>query len=306
MNYKAKIGLVIYLLIVALMTGYVWASVLPDTVEPGAPFPSGWDSASLNNNFTYTNTSPELMNYTRGYIWELIVGVSQNTHRWIGYVGNISGNISLMDEDGKKLYIWDLNITTGEVYATRFHGDGSRATGNQYDSGVTGDSDYHFVDWTNMRCANVTHITNENNLLGHNLTVDNDAMLNTFVNTTGFKNAGMDFDVADKHIDVDSENCYGTFLMNGSQQQSFWQMVILEDGGTEAGGGSGDGIEGDIVFATIVENSSIGFNGAEYDFQMLLPQHGQVLEGNQDDNIKSNVGYWFYLELIGENWPSMD
>jgi len=80
-------------------------------------------------------------------------------------------------------------------------------------------------------------------------------------------------------------------------------MTVLTDGIT-------DGIAGDLVYAAIIEDDATGFNGVTYDYQILLPQDGNVLQGagtgTTDDSIKSNTEYYFYVELIGEVWPSND
>jgi len=306
MKTKIIFGLCILMLMTYLLSAFVLAESLPVTVALGAPFPTPWTSYENFTNYTEATVAPAVLNMTRGHIWVLNIKENQNTHRWIGYVGNITGNISLQDDSGNNLYEWDLAVTSGEIYATRFHGGSSPdpiRNGNQRDSGQVGGA-YDYVDWTNMQCASPTMINNESGMLGHNDQVDNDALNNTFLNNSNFHTNGMDFTVADRYIDVSAQNCSGTFLNTNpdSDTTEYWQMTVLEDG-------YADYADGDIVYAAIVENNAVGFNGKTYDFQMILPQYGAVLDGGENDagdsdNIKPNLAYYFYVELIGEGWPS--
>jgi hypothetical protein len=241
---------------------------------------------------------------TRGFIYEYDLVVVQSTHRWIGYVGNITGNVTLRDDVGNQLYAWNMNITTGEIYATRFTGGSTTlAGGGQQDTDHLNEWFFNYVDWNNMSCANRTHIETENTALGHNTTFDNDALEVTFVNSTDFKTNAMNFEVADRYIGISDDvdgGCSGLFLYNDSGVQSnYWQMVVLEDG-------YDDYMNGDIVYAAIIEDDKVGFNGKEYDFQIMLPQYGNVLTGSgqaRDNNIQSSLTYYFYVELVGEGWP---
>jgi hypothetical protein len=302
LNYKKTIIISIFLLI---LLSIVYANNLPGTVRPGAPFPAKYDFARMINNFTVNDTSPISLSRLRGYIYEMNIGVNQNTHRWIGYVGNITGNITLRDNLGNQLYAWQMIITSGEIYATRFNGGSAGLdTGGNRNTSFTGNIIYDYVDWTNVSCASRNYINLENAYLKHDITVDNDALGNTFVNTSSFKSNGYDFEVADRYIDIDNDisgGCSGTFLFNSTgRQNKKWQMVVLEDGGR-------DGMKGDIVFAALVENNAKGFNGKTYDFQILLPETGDVLTGvgnARDNNIQPSLTYYFYVELIGEGWNS--
>lgn len=293
-----------------LVVGIVLADTLPLTLQSGAPFPVRFMGYNEIDNYTYFNATPSVLNKTRGYIYEFDIFTNQITHRWIGYVGNISGNISLMDNSRNSLYSWEYNITSGEVFATRFNGnsevtDSGTALDNssQRAGGTMGTEDYDYVDWTHVSCARREYLTNESARLGHNSTVDNDALEKTFINSTTFATKGMNFEVADRYINIGTGDgviggCSGTFLYtSNSPTTEYWQMVVLEDGTT-------DGVVGDLVYAAIIENHAVGFNDRQYQFQIMLPQYGSVLNNNQDNQVKDNIAYYFYLELIGEGWPS--
>jgi len=301
------IGLFTSLLLLASMA-IVFGEVLPPTTgEPDGdynPFPTPWTSQVNVSNQTEITVAPAVLNLTRGHIWVLTIRENQQTHRWIGYVGNISGNISLQDDNGDNLYEWDLAITSGEIYATRFAGGSNPdpvSNGNQRDSSQVG-APYDYVDWTNMKCASPAMIHNESGRLGHSYNIDNDALNRTFLNDTTFHTNAMDFTVGDKYIDASAQNCSGTFMntkpdTDGTDQ---WQMTVLEDG-------LADFADGDLVYASIIEDDKTGYNGGTYDFQMILPQYGAVLNGGEDDsgdsdNVMQNIAYYFYVELIGEGW----
>lgn len=295
------IWIAIALMIISI--GIVYGDSLPLTTAEGAPIPTQWDTVTHVKNYTYYNATPLSLNYTRGYIYDVTLQVMQNTHRWIGYVGNITGNVSLMDNDRNRLYGWDLDISSGEIYATRFNGNVATGSspvalaGHGQRAGTTqGISDYDYVDWTNVSCASRQYIYNESIRLGHNSTVHNDDLNKTFAQLVG----GMDFTVADRYIDVSNDlgatGCGGIYLyQNNAATTGYWQEVILEDGST-------DGVLGDVIFAAVIEDDKTGFNGGTYDFQIMLPQYGQVLTGTTDNQVKQNIAYYFYLELVGERW----
>ena len=50
-----------------------------------------------------------------------------------------------------------------------------------------------------------------------------------------------------------------------------------------------DGVS--VVYTSILENSTYGFNNQTYDFQMIVAEN--ALEGNQP-----NTAYYFFVELI--------
>jgi hypothetical protein len=63
-----------------------------------------------------------------------------------------------------------------------------------------------------------------------------------------------------------------------SQASSDFEELLLYDGSY-------------VVYAALLEDSITGFDGTEYDFQMILPDSG--LEGSQTPET-----YYFYVELI--------
>ena len=54
-----------------------------------------------------------------GNVTWLDIGHQQNTKKWQGFVGNISGELVLDDASNDTFYRWNLSTISGEVYASR-------------------------------------------------------------------------------------------------------------------------------------------------------------------------------------------
>lgn len=163
------------------------------------------------------------------------------------------GNISgkLALQDAGGNSVYDWNITSME--------------GELY---ATRDSD--IVDWSGISCANATHVQAEEAAVNMTSTSE-DSIINTFDKQShaGFY-AGL--------TEVTANTCNSTNLYVNSQALSDFAQVLLHDGTR-------------LVYAALLEDSVTGFDGTEYDFQMILPDSG--LEGSQ-----SPETYYFYVELI--------
>ena len=283
-----KINQIISLLVVfsLLVIGLVSAA----SSNPSAP-------SAITNESNTTTAYPNgtYLNNTRGYIYNLTITESQPTQKWLGYVGQISGEYALQDGSGNALYDWDIVSITGELYATK-EGD---AYGG-YDGANRGGGGVPL--WSNLSCATLNQIRNESRLFNHNATwqntTDEDAYTNTFETTT-FSNPG--FYAGERQVTdttmfapaYGSTNCYGINLNeNNADQSTNWTQVVLTDGtGQLESGAGGAPTRYDIVYAALLENDTVGYNGQIYDFQILIPQDGR--QGTQQ-----NVAFYFYVELI--------
>jgi hypothetical protein len=220
-------------------------------IKAGYSVPAGPD---LLYNYTETPTPlPALMmNTSGGTITTMnLFGITQNPH-WKAYVGNVSGKLTLQDASSYTIYDWAISKVSGEVYATR--------------NSVT-------PAWTNIRCANSSELSAEETFFNMS-SGDDDSISKTFNSTTH-----KSFFVGTKPIS--SSTCFSTYtyIQNQSQspsEEAKFQEIILSDG-------TG------IIFATLLENKSVGFNNQTYDFQMLLPE-SKTLSA-------PNTAYYFYLEL---------
>ncbi|HII72110.1 TPA: hypothetical protein HA265_05125, partial [Candidatus Woesearchaeota archaeon] len=125
------------------------------------------------------------------------------------------------------------------------------------------------VDWNNVVCAGAAQISAEETALNMSGSSP-DSVRNTFNKKShaGFY-AGL--------TEVESDTCNSTNLYVNSEESSDFAEVLLYDGSS-------------IVYAALLEDSVLGFDGTEYDFQIILPDSG--LEGNQAPET-----YYFYVEL---------
>ena len=276
------------LLFALLLVGVVSAAS-----EPSAP-----SNITVDSNASPSYPNGTVLNNTRGYIYTLTINESQQSIKWVGYVGNINGEYSLQDASSNALYDWDIVTITGELYATK---EGPLGTSPNYDD--TNMFAGGIPVWSNLTCAvNLSGTNNmierESLLFNHTLTTE-DSYVNTF-KTTGFTNPG--FYTGEKEIldsgdmwNGSSGNCYGIHLNQNNADVSDggdWAQVVLTDGTFQPQSvGEDTTYHYDIIYAAILENNTVGFDGNNYDFQILLPQSG--LQGSQP-----NVAFYFYVELI--------
>ena len=192
-----------------------------------------------------------------GNVTQLSINTSILTSRWQGYYGNISGSITLDNAAGWTLYDWsagDLAVT-GEIYAA-----------NQTIS-----------SWADVICVNFTgngtvghsgiNVTQLEAMYGMTLT-DGDGMDETFTTTD-------DIVIGETTL----SNCPATHLyVNNATQTAQWNESLLTENATGA-----------VIYASKVEQNTQGFDGNEWDFQMLVADDG---------DIAAATTYQFYVELV--------
>ena len=232
---KAGMGILILLIL----------PLLAHAFEPSAP-------TSIVNVSTEspTPTAGYLLNNSGGTISTLNINATTQNYRWKGYVGNISGELALLDSSLSSLLSWDVTSSTGEVYATRYSST---------------------VDWDNIACASDAIIATEQTAL--NITDSNvDSINKTFDTATHDEfYAGI--------TQVSSNSCPAIALnVNNTKQSTDFQEILLTDGSN-------------LVYTSLLENSTYGFDNQTYDFQMVVAEN--ALEGSQP-----NTPYYFYVELI--------
>jgi hypothetical protein len=180
--------------------------------------------------------------------------------RWQGYYGNISGTITLDDAQNNTLYSWDLINSQGEVYAVN-----NSAT----------------PAWTQLRCLNFSDpaenvsVADINSAIGAN-SGDSDTVNATF---------NLTFDgsfTIGSSVTIDSVgtmNCSRVSLnVNDVYDTASFDEVVLIDNGTAES----------VVYATILEESTAGFQNVALDFQMIV---------GEDGDITAATNYYFYVEL---------
>ena len=125
------------------------------------------------------------------------------------------------------------------------------------------------ITWGDINCSSSTNLTQENNDLFFNVSSDN--ITNTFNNVT--HNA---FLAAGKYISANSCPTLNTYRNNATQEADFEEMLMHD--GTNS------------VYATILENDVVGYDGARYDFQMIVPE-------NASSSWSASLAYYLYVEL---------
>ncbi len=271
------------------------------SIYPSMPY-----NITVDGNTTNAYPNGTMLNGSRGSIYSLTINESAPSQKWIGYVGNVIGKYALQDVNGSALYDWTIATVTGELYATKEgafvsgaceQGTGGSCTSvNPYAGGVP--------YWPNMTCAvnstgDAPMISDEGLYFNHTAS-DEDSYANTF-KTTNFVNPG--FYAGEKQIldttvwnSTGGQTCYGVNLLYnnthfGANTGRNWTEVVLTDGTAQYLDSDLTKLRYDIIYASLLHNDSFGYNGARYDFQMLLPQSG--LQTAQPD-----VAYYFYIELV--------
>lgn len=215
-----------------------------------------------------------------GNVTHLVMEGSSVTQSWQGYVGNITGTITLDDSSNYTLYDWTLANPSGEVYAT------NAST----------------VDWStgNVVCWNWSDaIGSERQLAeiedGYGIaTNDVDGVNETFSCDRCDGNA-----VADTHTDfyvggqfINGSNnevqgdpsggpCPNVKLYNGSNTRALadFEVVLLYEE-----------TENEVIYTSLLQNSKNGYNNQTWDFEMIVGENGH------DGDIQTTT-YYFYVEL---------
>jgi hypothetical protein len=212
-----------------------------------------------------------------GNVTQLNIYGYSTTQSWQGYFGNVTGTIQLGDASGNTLYNWTLANPQGEVYAST----------NQS------------ITWTNIQCFNYTATgsgVDESgnggsiNLFGTNLTTledrfninysDVDGIDETFTLQHGGNGEHDQFYTA--HNEFAEGECISTRVFDSSGQgvNDNFEEVLLYEPSTFS-----------VVYAALLEPESLaGFDGSDYDFQMLVPEDGH---GTDVDT----TTYYFFVEL---------
>ncbi|MBR9698951.1 hypothetical protein GOV09_00655 [Candidatus Woesearchaeota archaeon] len=281
---KARI---IYIVLILFVLSIVYAD---NTIEPSAP-----TSFEYRGNYSGARANgSQIVNKTRASIHTIKLDAQQTSLKWIGYAGNISGQIVLQGSGDESLFRWDLVTVGGEIYATK---EGPK--NGALSDGIEGGG---IPEWENLVCANLENLTFETKLMNHSIAYgsygDQDQLLSTFIQQGAGWTASKDFYVGQNAFvingkDQDGSDCYGLHLnINETNQSALWQEVIMMDLTYEEEVAiEGTNLQWDLVYVTTLENKSDSFiNGSVFDWQMILPQSGVEFP-------TSNIPFYFYIEL---------
>jgi hypothetical protein len=209
-------------------------------------------SLSEMTNSTKTSSPAVMINTSGGYISTVNLSLFSQNVRWKAFVGNVTGSFSLEDASGSMIYDWSLTTIGGQVYATR--------------------NDTSSIAWTSIVCASTAVVESENAALNHTGSIDNITATFSSGDHFGFSVGGQV--IADNACD---HSLY-TYDDSGSQT-SFFSEVIVTDGASG------------LIYVTKIEDDETGYNGASYDFQMMVPEVG--LGG-----WTGSTAYYLYVELL--------
>ena len=209
-----------------------------------------------------------------GNVTALVIEGRTITRYWQGYFGNVSGNIVLADSAGNNLYVWNVGAPDGEVYATRFNP----------------------VNWTNVWCANISDLENEDEaFLLVNVSSDTDTINRTF-NKSEFDT----FYVGSINFTNGNQHCRATAVNNTGFGASFYEVILVDGDNRTQQGEYGDSLQGPgvvnrTIYVGLIDQNVGSFRvGSNADFQLMVPEPGAGDEAYPDG---TTTTYYFYVEL---------
>jgi len=223
---RARATLLALLLMVSLV-----ALALPASADPAGA------SLTYVSNTTAGAGTPGNRTDPRGTITTITLDGLQQDSFWKGYVGNVTGKLTLDDATGNTIYDWDLTgvTITGEVYATRNSS----------------------VSFTGIQCAQDTTVVAEqdfNNMTG----TDADSINQTFSGSTHTS-----FYVGATPVANSTCRAIATYVNDTPQaanESNPFQEILLEDA------------DANLLYVTLIEDAVAGFDTQPYDFQMIVAE----------------------------------
>lgn len=223
-----------------------------------------------------------------GNVTHLNVAGSTVTQTWQGYVGNVSGTITLDDSSGNTLYDWTLADPEGEIYATY----------TPYVDWTTG-----FVtcwNWSDQSAGDSNALTlgelegwdttnAPTNVATLGLATDDVDGVNETFSVPG-ASAHSSFYVAGKYIDgTAGVSCplaklYNSTSTTGTAASAPFEQVLLQYNGTASINSGG------VIYTSILKDDIVGYDGTTWDFEMIVGEDGH--SGNT-----ATTTYYFYVEL---------
>ncbi len=195
--------------------------------------------------------------------------------------GGTFANASAQGGNVTRLQIDAISITNawqgyfGNITGNIRLEDGQNETfyswGNATPTGEVYASRNSTIDWSTINCTDSSERLIEESHL-EKVVGDGDSVTNTYNST-----AHPSFFIGTKNITQNS--CYSTNVyVNGVAQSTEFYQVLLSDG------------DGKLVYSTIIEAGTLGYNNEEMDFQLL------VGENNKPGN-EAPTTYYFFTEL---------
>lgn len=127
------------------------------------------------------------------------------------------------------------------------------------------------ITWSSIACATGPDLEAENTAMSHTGASDN-------ITATFRKSTHDTFFVgATSFAENDCDYALNTYDNGGVDQDALFDEVALSDGSN-------------IVYATLISDDSIGFDGGNYDFQMIVPENGAA-------GFTGATPYYMYVEI---------
>lgn len=128
------------------------------------------------------------------------------------------------------------------------------------------------INWTSILCANSSHISTEEILMNHTSGAV-DSISNTFSSSVHDE-----FWTGLVQFTADECNFTTATWVNNTNQSELFQEIALYDGSS-------------VVYSTLIDSNTAGFDFGVYDFQLIVPEKGL-------DGPVSTTPYYFYVELV--------
>lgn len=209
-----------------------------------------------------------------GNVTEVNIFGYSTTQTWQGYFGNVTGTIQLADAADHAMYNWSVASPQGEVYAS------TNST----------------VFWTHMECFNFTATGTR---------ADDDAQAGkTSLYGTNLSQFEESFGVSSSSVDGLDETF--SYIGPGTHNKFFSNSLEFSEGqcqSTRIYDSTGTGVDNhfeeillyeprstSVVFASLLNNNLLGFDGREHDFEMMVADNGHGTD-------ISPTNYYFFVEL---------
>ena len=262
---KAKQNLKIEMLILLSLFFILIFSLIANSTPAGVTITTLSNSTGVVTNGTKVNNTGGTGTTAGAYIFTINVSGVQQDVRWKGYVGNVSGKLTLDDASSFTIYDWSLTSFSGEIYATRQSGA---------------------INWTNIRCAYFNITEEENERLNHTNGADN--ITATF---DGTDNKAMTVGTTT----ISANTCPTTNIYENDTKDlsDNFEEIVLYDGMATYNRTipHNDDYFNNVVYAQNLEGDFSGYaTGQTYDFQLVVPEVGLATWA-------SATAYYFYIEL---------
>ena len=224
--------------------------------------PTNPSSVTYLSNVTSNPSSQVFFNISGGRIGTFNLTAIYQNPRWKGFVGNASGSFTLSDASGSNLYNWNIASITGKIYATRNSSS---------------------INWGLINCSSLLNLTNEDFALDlTNATAPSDNLTQTF-NCTSAGCAGSNVGFYVGAVPIPQNTCPTINTYINSQNQTLGSPTFQETALYTPQGGM-------VYEAPIEPPGTVGYNGQQYNFQMIVPE-------NATPGFNSSTAYYVYVEL---------